>query len=68
MGECIYWCSIDRDEWCDLTNSKCECGGSGRKCPLGNTAFTAAVLEEQQMTLAEAALRAKRRRSIKNAS
>jgi len=68
VGECAYWCSIDKDEWCDLTNSKCACGGSSSKCPLGNAAVTAAILEAQQMTLAEAALRARRRRSMREAS
>lgn len=68
MGQCAYWWTIDEDQWCDLTDNACSCEGSEAQCALSGSAISAALLEQERMTLAETAQRARRRRSAEEAS
>lgn len=68
VGQCGFWWNVDSDEWCDLAESACDCAGSQGKCPLDASVIAAARAEDQEMTLADAALRARRRRSAQEAS
>ena len=69
MGECSYWWKADDDEQrCDLTDRACACAGRENNCPLGGRAIGAALREEEKVTLAETAMRARRARKAKEAS
>jgi len=65
---CSYWWNADEEEWCDLTDAACECGGRRQDCSLSDKSIAAALREEEKATLAEAARRARRARKQQEAS
>ncbi len=68
MKSCDYWWDAGDGERCDLTDGPCECGGDLRDCSLNGKAVDAALREEEKITLAETALRARRARKQQEAS
>ena len=65
--QCEYWSNDENEEWCDLAAANCKCGGKEASCALGAKSVSAALREQEKMTMREAALRAQKRR-MKEAS
>ena len=62
MENCNYWWTMDDEQCCDLTSESCSCGGCESKCSANGKVIEMAKREEQKTTLAEMALREKKRR------
>lgn len=68
MGQCDYWWISGTTEWCDLTGQSCACGGSDATCRLKRKAIVQAMEEEERISLNEAWIRARKRRSAQQAT
>ncbi|MCL5104976.1 MAG: hypothetical protein M1133_12800 [Armatimonadetes bacterium] len=60
--QCEYWYNEDNADWCDLANSGCTCAGKEVNCALNGKSISAALREQEKMTLQEESLRARKRR------
>jgi len=63
MAHCEYWISAGSEQFCDLSADSCWCGGNDNRCALKDKSVSAALKDEERITLDDAALRARRRRS-----
>ena len=68
MDQCDYWWLNREDQWCELISGFCKCGGRHEACSLDDQAVAAAVKEEEEVTLEEASIRARKRRGAREAS
>lgn len=61
MSQCEYWMESDSEQWCELKDHGCTCGGRLDGCSLRGTTASTALTQAERVTLREAADRVRRR-------
>ena len=63
MEQCEYWWQQDdKDQWCDLANQACGCGGSNERCGVKGRSAVDLMRQTGKITLEEASLRIQKRK------
>ena len=68
MSQSDYWWPDKETEWCEIISAYCNGGGDQQHCSLTDQAIASALKEEERVTLAEASIRARKRRGLQDAS
>ncbi len=68
MEPCDYWLEQENgSQICDITGKTCSCDGWQECCTLNGKTITAAIKEEEKVTLQELSLQTRRKKTDKEA-